>query len=359
MDANTGRVLYEKGADVLTYPASITKVMTLMLLFDALESKKITYDTMLKVSKHASIQEPCKLGLKAGGKISVRDAIYGMITKSANDASVTIAEALAGSEEAFANLMTRRARALGMKHTTFKNASGLPHMEQRTTARDMAIMSQALLKKYPSYYGLFRIQSFSYKGVRHANHNKLLGKMDGVDGIKTGLTNASGFNLALSCERKGQRLIAVVMGGATGRSRDQLMTQLVEAAFNTSSPNSQPSMRYALASQEKNQGSSKNRIISSAYVTPSDSWMIQVGSYVTSHKAQEGAVRHLLTLGALYDISVKVSKAATKRRLKYRAYLDGFQEHEAREACALLKKQKVSCLVIPPHRSPKYYTAMN
>lgn len=362
MDAQTGNILYQKSARDLTYPASLTKIMTLMLLFDAINAKRVSFDTLLTVSKHASKQAPTKLHLKPGEKISVRNAMFALITKSANDVAVTIAEALSGSEKAFAKAMTKRARQLGMKHTTFKNASGLPDMQQQTTAQDMAIMSRALIDRYAKYYGFFKVQSFEYKGVSHRNHNNLLGKMEGIDGIKTGLTNASGFNLAASCVRDGRRLIAVVMGGKTSHSRNDLMTKLVEAAYDGDGFNAlaseHPMLRQAVA-QETSQEVTKVRVQPALYTPESGNWMIQVGSYPTAKQAQGGAVRHLLTIGALYDASVKVSRASTKKRLKYRAYLDGFQEKDARDACKFLTQQKASCLVIPPHRSPKIYTAMN
>lgn len=228
--AETGKVLHSSNSDAITHPASLTKMMTLYLTFKAIRSGKFGIDQKLPVSKHATKQEPCNLWLKAGSTITVRQAIMGLITKSANDASVVLAEALGGgSEKQFAKLMTQQARKLGMKHTVFKNSSGLPHRQQITTAREMAILSQALYKHFPEYYTLFKEKEFNYKGTVHANHNKLLWNVRGVDGIKTGFTNWSGFNLAASMVRDNRRIIAVVLGGASRHDRDKKMTHLLES----------------------------------------------------------------------------------------------------------------------------------
>ncbi|MBS0271627.1 MAG: D-alanyl-D-alanine carboxypeptidase [Proteobacteria bacterium] len=228
--AETGKVQHEQNADAITHPASLTKMMTLYLTFKALRDGKLTLKQKLPVSKFASKQSPCKLWLKPGTTISVRDAILGLITKSANDAAAVLGEALGnGSEAKFAQIMTSQAQKLGMSKTIFKNASGLPHKQQVTTARDMATLSRALYKHFPDYFPLFKTKQFTHKGVVHANHNKLLGKVKGVDGIKTGFINASGFNLAASMVRDNRRIIAVVMGGDSAKSRDQKMVKLLEA----------------------------------------------------------------------------------------------------------------------------------
>jgi D-alanyl-D-alanine carboxypeptidase len=230
MCGETGKIHHEQNADTITHPASLTKMMTLYLTFKALKEKKLSYNQPLYVSKHASVQSPCKLYLKPGSTITVKQAILGMVTKSANDAAVAIAEALGnGSEAQFAVLMTKQARALGMSNTVFKNASGLPHKQQITTARDMATLSHALYKHFPKEFAFFKEQTFTYKGQKHRNHNHLLGKIAGVDGIKTGFINASGFNLAASMVRDNKRIIAVVMGGTSAKSRDKQMVKLLEA----------------------------------------------------------------------------------------------------------------------------------
>lgn len=226
----TGRVLHEQNADAMTPPASLTKMMTLYLTFKALREGKLAFNQHLPVSKHASLAAPCKLGLKPGSTITVRDAIMGMVTKSANDASITIAEKLGGgSEPRFSALMTQEARRLGMSRTVFRNAHGLPEKQQSiTTARDMATLARALYKDYPEYFKFFKEQTFAYKGQIHNNHNHLLGRIPGVDGIKTGFINASGFNLAASMVRDNHRIIAVVLGGENRHARDRKMVKLLE-----------------------------------------------------------------------------------------------------------------------------------
>jgi D-alanyl-D-alanine carboxypeptidase len=227
VDANSGAVLHATNPDARRHPASLTKIMTLYLLFEQLEGGKLKLDSALKVSAEASGQTPTKLGLKPGTTLAVEDAIKGMVTRSANDAAVVVAEAIAGSESEFAKLMTRKAQALGMKGTVYKNASGLPDDNQVTTARDQSILGRAIQERFPRYYKYFSIRSFTFRGQSIANHNRLLGKVDGVDGIKTGYINASGFNLVTSVHRGNRYLVAVVMGGGSGASRDARMRELI------------------------------------------------------------------------------------------------------------------------------------
>lgn len=227
VDAKTGKTLYASNADAYRYPASLTKIMTLYVLFEEMEAGRLSLNSRLKVSKYAASRPPTKLGLKRGGTIKVKDAILGLITKSANDASTVIAENISGSEKNFAVRMTRTARQLGMSKTTFKNPHGLPNSAQRTTARDMATLGRAIQERFPQYYGYFKTRSFKYKGRRFGNHNRLLGRVKGVDGIKTGYTRASGFNLTSSVKRNGRHIVAVVMGGKTGARRNAHMTDLI------------------------------------------------------------------------------------------------------------------------------------
>ncbi|MET4633586.1 D-alanyl-D-alanine carboxypeptidase [Kaistia defluvii] len=228
VDAKTGKVLYSKEPDALRRPASLTKMMTLYLLFGELESGRLTMSSRLRVSEFASRQRPTKLGLKPGSTIAVRDAMLGLITRSANDAAVVIAENLSGSEAAFAQRMTRTARSIGMSRTTFRNASGLPNDGQWSTARDMATLGRALQDRYPRYYKFFATKSFVYNGRVINGHNRLLGRVNGVDGIKTGYTNASGYNLVSSVKRDNRALVATVMGGNTGAARDKQMATMLE-----------------------------------------------------------------------------------------------------------------------------------
>jgi D-alanyl-D-alanine carboxypeptidase len=228
LDDKTGRVLYEVSADEPRHPASLTKIMTLYLLFEQLEAGKLALDTPLPVSAHAAIQPPTKLGLKPNSTLSVEDAIRGLVTKSANDAAVVVAEAIGGSEEEFAKLMTAKARALGMIGTTYVNASGLPADEQITTARDQALLGCLIGHRFPGYYQYFATPNFRYRGVDMHNHNSLLGQVNGVDGIKTGYTEASGYNLVSSVRRDNKHIVAVVLGGTSNGARDARMRQLIE-----------------------------------------------------------------------------------------------------------------------------------
>ena len=227
VDANSGATLQANNADAQRFPASLTKVMTLYVLFERLESGKMKLDTMMPVSEYASEQAPTKLGLREGEQLKVEDAIKGLITRSANDASVVIAEAISGDVDEFARLMTRKARALGMSRTTYTNPNGLPDPAQVTTARDQALLGRAIQDRFPRYYKYFATNSFHYRGKAIRNHNKLLGRVEGVDGIKTGFTRASGFNLTTSIKRGNHHLVGVVLGGRSGGSRDAIMRNLL------------------------------------------------------------------------------------------------------------------------------------
>ena len=228
LDANTGAVLHADNADSLRHPASLTKIMTLYLLFEQLEAGKLRLDSRMEVSDHASQQAPSKLGLAPGQTIGVEDAIRALVTKSANDVAVVIAETIGGDEESFARMMTRKARALGMSRTVYNNASGLPDEEQLTTARDQVTLGRAIQERFPRYYTYFATPSFTFRGHAIRNHNKLLGRVEGVDGIKTGYTRASGFNLVTSMRRGNRHIVAAVLGGVSGGARDARMRSLVE-----------------------------------------------------------------------------------------------------------------------------------
>jgi D-alanyl-D-alanine carboxypeptidase len=231
VDAKTGKVLHAVNEHALRHPASVTKVMTLYLLFEQLERGKMALDTELKVSTHGASQPPSKLGVRPGGTIEVEDAIKALVTKSANDVAVVVAENLGGSEEAFAEQMTRKARALGMTSTRYRNASGLPDPEQITTARDLTILGRAIQERFPKQYRYFQTRVFNYGRAAYRNHNKLLGRVEGVDGIKTGFTRASGFNLLTSAKSGERHIVAVVLGGRSGGTRDAAMASLVNASL--------------------------------------------------------------------------------------------------------------------------------
>ena len=229
VDGNSGRVLYGRDENALRHPASITKVMTLYLLFDQLEKGRLSLDTRIEVSAHAAAQKPTKLGLRPGSSIRIEDAVKAIVTKSANDMAVALAERIGGSEPAFATMMTRKAHALGMSRSNFVNASGLPDDMQLTTARDLATLGRAIHDHYPQYYHFFSTPSFTYAGHFMANHNHLMEQVEGMDGIKTGYTNASGFNLLSSVNRNGHWLVSVVLGGRTRLGRDRIMADLISS----------------------------------------------------------------------------------------------------------------------------------
>ncbi|MEA2935735.1 MAG: D-alanyl-D-alanine carboxypeptidase, partial [Variibacter sp.] len=228
VDANSGKVLHSANPDATRHPASLTKIMTLYMLFEQLEAGKLKLSSELEVSSHAASQAPSKLGVRPGRTIEVEDAILALVTKSANDVAVVIAEAIAGDEDDFAKLMTRKARQLGMASTIYRNASGLPNPQQITTARDQATLGRAIQDRFPKLYKYFAARTFNYHGRSIGNHNRLLGRIPGVDGIKTGYVRASGFNLVASMRRSDRHVVAVVLGGSSGRSRDARMAQLLE-----------------------------------------------------------------------------------------------------------------------------------
>src|SRR3954462_11238485 len=255
VDANSGATLSANNPDALRHPASLTKIMTLYLLFERLDAGKIKLDSEMDVSEHASEQAPTKLDLRPGQTIKVEDAIKGLVTRSANDAAVVIAEAIAGDEDDFAKLMTRKARALGMTRTVYRNASGLPDDAQVTTARDQSTLGRAIQDRFPRYYRYFSISAFNYHGRSIRNHNRLLGSVEGVDGIKTGYTRASGFNLVTSMHRGNRFLVGVVLGGRSGGSRDAIMRNLLAENLDKAA-----TRRTAVAITERSGSDSSNDV---------------------------------------------------------------------------------------------------
>ncbi|WP_346796638.1 D-alanyl-D-alanine carboxypeptidase [Halomonas sp. Bachu 37] len=235
VDLENGEVLYAANADIRRYPASLTKMMTLYLVFEALERGNLELNQALPVSSQAAAMPAVKLWLPAGGSIKVDEAIRAMVVRSANDVAVVVAEALGGSERQFAHLMTQKARELGMHSTTFRNASGLPDDQQATTARDMLTLSVRVMEDFPQYYHYFSLQEFTYRGTRHTSHNRLVKNYPGADGLKTGFIRASGFNVATTAVRGGRRLMAIVMGGFTAQSRDAHMADLLDRGFQRAS----------------------------------------------------------------------------------------------------------------------------
>ncbi|SDB12323.1 D-alanyl-D-alanine carboxypeptidase [Bauldia litoralis] len=387
VDAKTGKVLYSSNADTRTYPASLTKIMTLYMLFEALDSGRVTLSSEITVSKHAASQPPSKLGLKPGQSISVKDAILSLVTRSANDIAAAIGEHLGGTESGFAALMTTRARQLGMKSTTFRNASGLPDGGQVTTARDMAILGRAVQDRFPNYFTYFKVSSFTYKGTKIGNHNRLLGRYPGVDGIKTGYIRASGFNLVTSVNQSNRRVVAVVLGGSSGSSRDARMAELLKTyvpkastgfqiakrilpsgatvfAANVPTPRTRPdgdieietgSVVTAAASvipQEfRSQGDiSDDVIIEEAQPAPvvTSGWKIQIAATPTEAAAMELLSDAKSKGGTVLASAAPYTEPVVKESLTlYRARFAGFAgKSEARAACAYLTKQKFACYAI-------------
>ncbi len=231
MDADTGQILSQSNADKKLHPASLTKAMTLLMAFEAIERGEISLRSRMRISRHATTMIPSKLDLPAGSTIKVEDAIYALVTKSANDVAVAMAEKLGGSERKFAQLMTRRAHEIGMDQTTFRNASGLHDPRQISTARDMSKLARVMISRYPKYYAYFSTKNFTYAGKTYRNHNRLMDTYKGMDGMKTGYIQASGFNLVASAVRNNRRIIGVVFGGRTSKSRNRHMAQLLDRGF--------------------------------------------------------------------------------------------------------------------------------
>lgn len=392
VDANSGRELLSDRPDELRHPASLTKLMTLYLTFAALDSGRLSLGDALPVSSSALNAQPTKMGL-AGGMVVVRDAVMGLVTRSANDAAVVLGEALGGDEENFARLMTQKARQLGMSSTVFRNASGLPNREQVTTARDLARLANALLRDFPHYYPVFSVQTYSFRGRPLENHNRMLASYAGADGLKTGYTAASGFNLVMSAMRDNRRLIGVVMGGDTAFQRDRLMAELMDRGFAMAgslalSPwtpqRMPPSARYnaanfvpgsaipdapkhapLMAQASKTPAepapaaaqttSAPVRVASATPTAPSapadpgqpalGTWVIQVGSFSDSKSAQLALDRATTALPetARTHSAVTVDEVQMAQKTFHRARLINLTQEEAVLGCKKLEQRKVYC----------------
>jgi D-alanyl-D-alanine carboxypeptidase len=381
LDADTGKVLSETNADALTYPASLTKLMTLYLTFEDLNSGRIRLDQYFPVSALAASQSPTKLGLRPGDTVQVQDLILGVVTRSANDAAVVLAEGLGGSEAAFADRMTRKARQLGLTATLYRNASGLPDPEQHTTARDVAQLALALLHDFPQKYRYFSTRRFDFRGRIISNHNHLLDWYAGADGIKTGYIRASGFNLAASAVRDGHRLIGVIMGGPSAGTRDREMGALLDhgfaelgvpsptlarretspappratvAAAGPAPPRAKPSLltkaaaRLAVHLSPVSKADAAVLPHASHEAAAPERWGIQLGAFhaeSSAEKAGRAATGLAVAKGKRLQI-VETGKTA-KARL-YRARLTNFTPREAQSACAALRKKGIECAVVPP-----------
>lgn len=388
IDANTGKTLHESSADQLRYPASLTKMMTIYMLFEGLASGKLKKSTRIPVSAYAAGRPPSKLGLKAGQSVTVETAIYALVTKSANDVASAVGEYLGGSEEGFGRIATAKARALGMSRTTFRNPHGLPNPAQVTTARDMARLGMALREHYPQYYGVFSTRSFTYGKRRMGNHNRLLGKVEGVDGIKTGYTRASGFNLVSSVKSGNRRIVAVVLGGKSGASRNAEMAALIRKYMPKASSGSKGQLIARTKATPLTVASAKQPVIASAKpkaaipvpvekpveiaavpvarseqtvvskapvplvdpvrtasVSDVKGWVIQVASLPTHDEALSVIARTKSKAGPVLAKAQGFASTFEKDgTLYYRARFAGFSGKDAAwKACAALKRQKIGC----------------
>jgi D-alanyl-D-alanine carboxypeptidase len=385
INEETGAVLHAVNPDVRHYPASLTKVMTLYLVFEALKAKRLTMDTMVTVSLRAARQPASKLDLKPREKIAVRDLILGLTVKSANDAATAIAEHMAGTERKFGELMSAKARQLGMANTRFRNASGLPNRRQLTTARDFAILARAIRRSFPEYYRFFRTRSFTYKSQRIVNHNRLLDRYAGADGLKTGYIRASGFNLAASAERDGVRLIAVVLGARSPRSRDLHTMGLLERAFEKATngehaaypydrnirvarddtrilerirvrraPGARGRIRLSRLTPPKRpdfaaggeQGSSARP---ASDPLPVAGWSVQIGTFSRVSLAELAARRaRTLVPDPLQGSTLVVKPIIAPGKTLYRALYMGLARDAAERACTRLEETGRSCLTRAP-----------
>ncbi|MBO6542515.1 MAG: D-alanyl-D-alanine carboxypeptidase [Alphaproteobacteria bacterium] len=398
VDGHTGRLIYSRNADRPRYPASLTKVMTLYVLFEELDAGRVSLHTPLRVSRRAADQPPSKLGLEVGSTITVDEAIRALVTKSANDVAVVIAEHIGGSEYRFAQRMTSTARRLGMNRTRFMNASGLPNNRQLTTARDMANLAQKVQEDFPEFFAFFSITEFRHNGRRFTNHNRLVGRYAGTTGLKTGYTRASGFNLTTTVERDGKYLIGVVLGGRSARSRDDHMVAILDRAWNTAIARNQAATTYASLEETPiplqrpgatdlaatslvaaapqmilpappPQGDIESAVTidhtqlraeavtnlrSTTYPSERDafapeSWVIQVGAYVEPSQAvdriREAVNAAPLQLTNAVPITMPFS---SRNQTLYRSRFGGFNEHSARSACEELSRASITCIAIPP-----------
>lgn len=378
MDAQTGKILSERYADKKLHPASLTKVMTLIMAFDALKQGKLRMSDKVYISNHAASMIPSKLGLEPGSSIQVRDAILALSVKSANDIAVAMAEHLGGSERNFARMMTFRAKSLGMKNTRFMNASGLHDKKQVSTARDMAIMARYVISHYPDYYTFFSKASFTYQGKTYRNHNTLMRSYQGMDGFKTGYIGASGFNLIASAVRNDRRIIGVVFGGKTAQSRNLHMARLLDDGFRklpvirearaplkAPAPQNKPDMMqlasYQMNTKQEPAAGSPDTIPppqtkyhatvnlmeqgSGTAIAPERSWSIQVGAFKSEPQTMSALRKAIKQLPSYYKrAEPQVVPLILADTNLYRARLSGYSAHDAYAACAYIKE----CIAIAP-----------
>ena len=372
MEAGTGRVLYATNPDEPRHPASMTKMMTLLMLFEAIERGEATMDTKMRVSKLAATRPPTKLGLKARSTVGVEDAVNALVILSANDVATVVAEHLAGTETKFAQKMTERARALGMSNTVFRNASGLPDPKQTSTAREMAILSLALIQNFPRHYAAFSRDSFTFRGVTYRTHNRLLDAYDGADGLKTGFINSSGYNLAASAMRDGLRVVAVTFGGTTAANRDRHVADLLDRGFALLT--NQPETTVASARIYNYEESFKRPVMIARAKTrrpraaesaigdvnepastlsaavPAGMWGIQVGAFSKRAAAENQARAAELKLKPDYTNAVAIVQTGKSNgKTIYRARVVGLPKADLIRACSIAApKARNTCQAISP-----------
>lgn len=374
IDAENGDVMYEMNADERRYPASLTKLMTLYITFNALENNHIKLTDKLKVSRTAAGRSPSKLGVRAGETITVKDAIMAVIVKSANDCATVLAEHFAPTEADFAVLMTNTAHKLGMSHTTFKNASGLPNTQQKTTARDMAVLAMAVYHHFPQYYKWFSAKSFQYKGRTIGGHNYILKTFAGADGMKTGYTAASGYNIITSAKRSGKRVIAVTMGHNSVGERDKKVSRMMDkglthmqkgeinVAMLTNEINGKASAApkaTRLASVQKKtpaktqavrlakaQSKPAAKATKIASASSNGRYAVQVGSFSDYQRARNYALTVKNKLAKKYAVhDIKVEKVQAESKTVYRSKVIGLAKNDANTICRNMKRSNQACLV--------------
>ncbi|MBQ8481307.1 MAG: D-alanyl-D-alanine carboxypeptidase [Alphaproteobacteria bacterium] len=374
VNADNGKIMYESNADAVRYPASLTKLMTLYITFNALENGHLKLSDKLKVSKVAAGRSPSKLGVRAGETISVDDAIKAVIVKSANDCATVLAEHFSKSEAEFAVLMTKTAKKLGMNHTIFKNASGLPNSQQKTTARDMSKLAMAVYHHFPQYYKLFAMKSFKYKGQTITGHNHLLDTFSGADGMKTGYTAASGYNIITSAKRNGKRVIAVTMGHKYLNERDKKAALMMDkglielkksknidiAGLREAIDGKPTAVAYAknetkLAAKVKNiavaSGNIKSEPVQTKIVS-NGKYALQVGAFSDYKRAKNYALSIKNSLAKKYAVyNIKVEKVQTGSGTMYRSKVVGMAKNTANQICSNMKRQKKNCLVVADNTS--------
>ncbi|MEJ0020132.1 MAG: D-alanyl-D-alanine carboxypeptidase family protein [Acetobacteraceae bacterium] len=355
VEAGSGNVLLAANPDAQRHPASLAKLMTLYLAFEALRDRRITTEQPVPVSAHAASMQPSKLGLTPGTRLTVEEAILGLVTKSANDAAAALGELLGGSEDRFAQMMTLRARALGMSRTTFTNASGLPDPDQWTTARDMAILARHLLIDFPGFYPYFSTPSFTFRRRVIFNHDRMLQTYPGADGMKTGYTGASGHNLVTSAVRGGVRLVGVVLGASSNPERDAHMAVLLNQGFDQMDV--PPERRTAVATRLPSLVATAHAATLTVQPTrpvtpvharpapPPSTWAIQVGSFATERAARDAAAgaRRIAD-----DGDARVEASSQHGRTIWRAQVTNLTASEAQGACSSLARRRTACMILRP-----------